>query len=411
MRVLIVSPEIPDPEGNGGQIRIFHLTQSLASRGLDIAVIAPGNQDGIERGLALRDRGVEFRPVRRPTSQLREVLDALVARPILGVRLITRSWLAWQAEVFLSELREELAAAFNESWDAVVIEHDWAISWARVVPPDIPVGLTFHNITASILDQQSRNEGGLRSVRDRRDAWLSPREVDRYSPRVSMAFACSPQDRDGVEQRWGIDCAVVPNGVDLTTISPAGSRPELPGRILFTGTMAYRPNAQAAIWFAREVFDRIRSVQPDATFTVVGRDPPADVVALDSRPGVEVVGRVPDLGPWFEEAQVVVVPLLAGGGTKLKMIEAMAWSKPVVATPLGAEGIAGKDEAFLVAEGPADFAETTIRLLRDSDQARKLGDRGGEIVTESYSWDAAATEMERALNLWLGGSASAAKLS
>lgn len=403
-RLLFLSPEYPDPEGNGGQVRLFHVSRGLARLGVDVTIVAPGSAESIERGAALGESGVDLRPVRRPASRAREVLGAVLADPCVAARALIRSWLAWQTEVYWTELRQTLAQAFREPWDGVVIEHDWALGWAARVPAGLPVGLVFHNLTDRLLAQQAKTESGPLAWRARRDARLARRETDRLAPRLSTAFACSQPDADAVRRRWGIDCAVVPNGADVDRLGNLPERDELPGRILFTGTMSYPPNAQAARWFATEVLPLVRLQRPDAELAVVGRDPSAEVLSLAELAGVEVTGRVPDLRPWLAEAAVVVAPLLSGGGTKLKVVEAMAAGRPVVATPIGAEGIDGRDgEHFVVADGSAAFASAVAELLRDRDRATRIAAGGKALAVERYSWDAASLAMRDAIERWLVG--------
>jgi glycosyltransferase involved in cell wall biosynthesis len=403
-RLLFLSPEYPDPEGNGGQVRLFHVSRGLARLGVGVAIVAPGSEESIERGAALDEVGVGLRPIRRPTSRAREALAAIRRDPRVATRALTRSWLAWQTEVYLTEMRPALDDAFGERWDGVVIEHDWALGWASRVPAGLPVGLVFHNLTDRLLTQQAETESGLQGWRARRDATLARRETDRLAPRLSAAFACSQPDADEVRRRWAFDCAVVPNGADVERLGMPITRDEIPGRILFTGTMSYPPNAQAARWFATEVLGQLRSRRPDVSFAIVGRDPPPDVVSLGSLEGVEVAGRVPDLRPWLAEAQVVVAPLLSGGGTKLKVVEAMAAGRPVVATSVGVEGIDGQHgEHLLVADGSDAFAITVEKLLDDRARAARIAARAKALVTERYSWDAAALAMRDGIGRWLAG--------
>lgn len=403
-RLLFLSPEYPDPDGNGGQVRLFHVSRGLAQLGAGVTIVAPGSAESIERGAVLGELGIDLRPVRRPASRAREALGAVLGDPRVAIRALTRSWLAWQTEVYWTELRQTLASALSERWDGVVIEHDWALGWATRLPAGLPVGLVFHNLTDRLLAQQAETESGLLAWRARRDARLARRETDRLVPRLSAAFACSQPDADEVQRRWAVDCAVVPNGADVDSLGTLPERAEVPGRILFTGTMSYPPNAQAALWFANEVLPLVRSRRPDAELAIAGRDPSPDVRSLAELPGVEVTGRVPDLRPWLAEAQIVVAPLLSGGGTKLKVVEAMAAGRPLVATSIGAEGIDGRDgEHFVVADGSEAFAGAVADLLGDRARAARIAASGKELAVERYSWDAASLAMRDAIERWLVG--------
>jgi polysaccharide biosynthesis protein PslH len=403
-RLLYLSPEFPDPEGNGGEVRLFRIVRELAERGARIRFVAPATADKIERGMVLRESGVDLRPVLRPRSRAGEALSAAVADPRLATALVRRSWLAWQAAVYLRELREELAGALTDGpWDAAVVEHDWALGWVRELPAALPVGLVFQNLTDALLERQAETESGLRRLRARRDARLARAEVDRAIGRVAQAFACSTDDADAVTRRWRLPCAVVPNGADVEHLASVGEDDQVAGRLLFTGTMSYPPNAQAARWMIERVLPAIRTRRPDATLMIVGRNPPAAVREL-AGDGVTVTGRVPDLAAYFASAAVVVAPLLSGSGTKLKVLEAMAAGRPVVATSVGAEGIEARDgEDLRVADAPDAFATAVADLLDDRSEAARLARNGRALVAGRYSWPASGKRMAQALDAWLDG--------
>jgi glycosyltransferase involved in cell wall biosynthesis len=180
--------------------------------------------------------------------------------------------------------------------------------------------------------------------------------------------------------------SVIPNGVDTRYFAAAPRRVE-PGALLFTGRMSYEPNADAAVYFAEEVLPLIRRECAHAQFHIVGAAPPAAVAAL-AADAVVVHGRVGDVRPHFGNAEVVVVPVRAGGGTRLKVLEAAASAKAVVSTPLGVEGLAfeaGRD--LLVAESAPAFATAVVTLLRDSSLRDALGERARATALQ-YDWAA-----------------------
>jgi glycosyltransferase involved in cell wall biosynthesis len=401
-RLLYLSPEFPDPEGNGGEVRLFRILSDLAARGEQIRLLAPATAEKIARGSVLRAAGVDLRPVERPPSRAREALAATIRDPRVAWALATRSWLAWQAEVYLRELRSELASALADGgWDAAIVEHDWALGWVRALPPQLPVGLVFQNLTDSLLERQAATESGLPRLRARRDARLARAETDRAIGRVAQAFACSTDDADEIARRWNVPCAVVPNGADVEHLASVPADGQVDGALLFTGTMSYPPNAQAARWMVERVLPLVRARRPDVTFEIVGRDPPAAVREL-ARAGVTVTGRVPDLASHFTTAAVVVAPLLSGSGTKLKVLEAMAAGRPVVATSIGAEGIEARDgEDLRIADSPEDFASAVVDLLGDRAEAARIAGNGRARVVERYSWSASGEQMARAVATWL----------
>jgi glycosyltransferase involved in cell wall biosynthesis len=159
--------------------------------------------------------------------------------------------------------------------------------------------------------------------------------------------------------------------------------------------MHWRPNQDAVQYFVDEILPLVRKGRPDVSIAVVGQAPPAHIQKLDSLPGVHIVGRVDDVRPYVDAATVYVVPLRIGGGTRLKILEALAMSKAVVSTSVGAEGLDVIDgEHIMIADSAADFADRIERLLADSALRGKLGRAGRTLVAERYRWESLATKLE-----------------
>jgi len=190
---------------------------------------------------------------------------------------------------------------------------------------------------------------------------------------------------------------VVPTGVDTEYFSPAPSAPS--GRTLvFTGSMDWLPNEDAMQFFCRDILPLIRAEEPQVTLSIVGRAPTPTVKRLADTHGVVVTGGVDDVRPFMQDAAVYIVPLRIGGGTRLKIFEAMSMDKAVVSTTVGAEGlpvVAG--EHVVLADEPTAFARAVVGLLRDTDQRARLETAGRALVLERYDWSAVAGALEAAL--------------
>jgi glycosyltransferase involved in cell wall biosynthesis len=190
--------------------------------------------------------------------------------------------------------------------------------------------------------------------------------------------------------------AAVLNGVDLDHFRPSVA-PVDPSTILFTGSIDYRPNTDAVLYFAREIFPRILRAQRRATLMVVGMRPPPEITAL-AGPNIVITGAVADVRPYLQRATVVVAPLRMGSGTRLKLLEAMAMGKPVVSTALGAEGLAVEGGThLLVADDPAAFAAEVVRLLDHPSLAAWMGRNGRDLVEREYGWEAAGERLDEFL--------------
>ena len=223
---------------------------------------------------------------------------------------------------------------------------------------------------------------------------LRAREADACR-RSDATIAVSEDDRQRLEALAPGMCATsIPTGVDTDYFSP-GRHTELPHRLVFSGSMDWHPNEDAIAYFADAILPRIRTAMPDASLTVVGRNPSARLRELAARTGILVTGTVDDVRPSIGEAAVYVVPLRAGGGTRLKIFEALAMGKAVVSTTVGAEGLGLEPgRHFVAADDPASFADAVVTLLRDPAQRQALGQAGRTLVETYYSWPMVAREFE-----------------
>ena len=178
------------------------------------------------------------------------------------------------------------------------------------------------------------------------------------------------------------------HGTDVSRFAPRTDIAERPHHIVFSGVMRTPTNVHAVQWFAQNVWPHVRAALPDATWTIVGREPSAEVRELDKLPGVTVAGTVPDPAIYMAEAAVCINPMQAGGGMQNKLIEYLAMGKAIVATPVANEGIgATPSEHLLVAETAGDFAAAVIALLSDTERRCALGAAGRTFVLENWTWE------------------------
>lgn len=192
----------------------------------------------------------------------------------------------------------------------------------------------------------------------------------------------------------------IENGVDLKRFHPSYRSPlrKQGPTLVFTGAMDYWPNAEGVIWFAEEIFPKIRVALPEVRFYIVGKDPIDEVKNLSKIAGVEVTGFVPEVRDYIALADVCVAPLRLARGVQNKILEAMAMGKPVVATSPASEGIkASPGEHLLIADSPESFAQAVISLLRDQSLAQKMGQAARKQVKEYYSWENNLAKLEEFL--------------
>jgi polysaccharide biosynthesis protein PslH len=238
-------------------------------------------------------------------------------------------------------------------------------------------------------------KAGLLDLYDLPRLWWYQRMAVKQFDRV---FVCSEQDRARLGRK---SVLVVPNGAD----SPVRTRSDSDGRtILYCGQLSWTPNADAAVFLAREVLPRVRTRIADARALIVGSGPSAEVRALGDEHSVFVRADVPSVDEYYDQATVAAVPLRAGGGTRLKILEALSRRVPVVSTTIGCEGLDVVDrEHLLVADEAEAFAERCIELLRSADLRRRLADAGADLVAARYTWPAIEARVAAAATELLNG--------
>ncbi|HID89771.1 MAG TPA: glycosyltransferase, partial [Anaerolineae bacterium] len=229
--------------------------------------------------------------------------------------------------------------------------------------------------------------------------WLRLRRFEAWTCRqADQVVAVSDADAAALQTLVpGLSPVILPNGIEVDAYRP--DIPPTPGMgeaaLVFTGKMDFRPNVDAVLWFAQEVLPRIRQEVPEAHFWVVGQQPHPRLDPLRNDPAVTLTGRVGEIQPYIAGAAVYVIPIRMGGGTRLKLLEAMAMERAVVSTRLGAEGFPVHDgEELLLADTPDAFAAAVLSLLRNPDRRRALGRAGRRFVQIHYDWQVLIPRLE-----------------
>jgi polysaccharide biosynthesis protein PslH len=260
----------------------------------------------------------------------------------------------------------------------------------------VPVLIVEHNVESTLFERRIDAERG----------WLKKlyfryqlRKLRRYEAstcaRADHVVAVSAADASELESLCRHDrVTTIPNGVDTEFFMPRDAR-RLPHSLVFVGGLTWFPNLDAIRFFCAEVLPLIAEHIPDVTLTVVGKNPPQGVDhAIASNPRVRLTGLVEDVRPLIDAAQVYVVPLRVGGGTRLKILDALAMGKPLVSTSVGCEGLrVTHGEHLSIADGPREFAAEAVRLLRDGAAAAALARGGRALVQEKYEWRVIAGEL------------------
>jgi polysaccharide biosynthesis protein PslH len=261
----------------------------------------------------------------------------------------------------------------------------------------VPKLLFQHNVESQIYRRMADNETNWLKQRFIRSQQFKMEVFERDAGKSFQGvIAVSEQDKSIFAREYGWDhVSVIDTAVDTDYFKPMNLS-QIPGRLAFVGSMDWLPNQEGVLRFVNRVFPAIRQLRPDATLDVVGRSPPPSIKRLGQLPGVTVTGSVDDVRPYIAQAEVAVVPLYAGGGTRLKIFEFMAMGTPVVSTTIGAEGLDLEDgKHWLCADSDEDFAQTVNGLILDASLRHRLSDAARELVLARFTSQAVARQFER----------------
>lgn len=395
MRILFITATLPFPATDGPRIRIFSFIRSLSTRH---AVSVVSFVRDLEDAAALE-----------PLRSYCETVQAVLRNPRYSASNLFRGLVGSTAFPVLHyrdpRMAESVKSVIREGkFDIVQAEGLHTAQYALGL--EAVTVLDLHNIESSVM---KRYAGRERNLLKRAYARITARKLAAYERKVCRLFncclTCSDTDRSRLQIQGGIDqIRVISNGVDTDAFAPNGTALTAPQRIVFVGRMDYHANVDAVRWFGMEVLPLIRAHRPDTLFQIVGGYPTNSVKQL-AKPGqVEVTGRVKDVRPYLAASTMVVAPLRVGGGTRLKILEALAMEKAIVSTSVGAEGIAivpGKD--VLIADDPQEFARKVVKVLDNEHERKRLGTAGRHLARRQYDWKAIAQRLERVYQECLEG--------
>ncbi len=255
---------------------------------------------------------------------------------------------------------------------------------------DVPTVLFQHNVEAMIWRRHFEVQTNRVKKLYLKNQWRKSFEYERdVCQKFDYVAAVSREDADRMRADYNTEnVADVPTGVDTEFFKPDDQIEKDEFNLVFTGSMDWLPNEDAIDWFAREIYPLVKEKIPQVSLTVVGRNPFASLVEASRKDSsIVVTGRVADVRPFMSEASVYIVPLRIGGGTRIKIYEAMAMNLPVVSTTIGAEGLPVKNgEEIVLRDTPTDFADAVVELLTDKNRARKIGASAAKTVRENFGW-------------------------
>jgi polysaccharide biosynthesis protein PslH len=401
-RILFLSQLLPYPTNAGAKVRSYYVLRRLAQKNQVTLLAFSRHDDSSEAVEHLREICNEVHLVMMHRNQFRNML-------FMATSLLQGKSFIIQRD-YVPEMSKTIEWLFrNNQFDAIHTDQLWMAQYAlqaKQFAPDALLLLDEHNACFQIWQRLAVGERNpIKRLLLERE-W---RKLQTYE-----AYACSHFDHVVTvteDDQNNLSCLVldqkkksgrpassikkdkfstIPICVDTQSIVPV--QPTMgTSNVLHLGTMFWAPNVEGVLWFARQVWPIVAAKIPKATFTIAGKDPPAEIRELsyinNGRSSIQVTGYVPDPQPFLERAGVFVVPLLSGGGMRVKIIDAWRWGLPIVSTSIGAEGIniqPGKN--IMIADDPEAFALAILKILRQPNFAAQLRINGRHWVEENYDW-------------------------
>lgn len=380
MNILFVSITVPYPAIDGGRIRVLNLLKRLVNQGDNLTFVALKTKDTDPEGIEyLRNLGIDAHLVEDESNKPKFLYRAIFHRKPFTVA-------KYYSDDFARKLENLIR---KKSFDIIHFEMLHSGQYLDDLSEKIPTLLSLQNIDSVVWQRLAEySKSKIQKIGYRHQSHTFRRYEKKMCPKFNTVTCVSKIDKDILSAICSqADIDLIPNGVDLDLYRPKYEQ-EKENVLVFTGSMDWLPNEDAAVYFTQHVFPLIKQNIKSVKFQIVGSNPTESVLKLGKQENVVVTGRVEDIKPYIAQATVYVVPLRIGGGTRLKILEALAMGKAVVSTPVGAEGLDLSDgEDIFLAEDVESFAETIIRLMNSKDHRRQVGMAGRKFMEKEYSWD------------------------
>src|SRR5215510_5163251 len=372
MKILWLKTELLHPVDKGGKIRTYHLLKQLKA---DHHITYLTLDDGAAPADAV-ESAVEYCHdlIRIPHSTRPKFSAGFYAELVLNMcSSFPYAIRKYKSDAMTRAITEKTS---KDNFDVVICDF---LAPAVNLPRELktPVVLFQHNVEAEIW---RRHYEVQQHPMKRFYLHLQWRKMQRFEKdacqRVDSVIAVSEADAKMMERDYGVAKVYhIPTGVDVAFFKPSNNVTARPNSLVFTGSMDWLPNEDAMRYFIDEILPRLKNEIPDIHLTIVGRNPYPSLLELAQRDqALTVTGRVDDVRRYIEDAVAFIVPIRIGGGTRLKIYEAMAMEKPVISTTIGAEGLPLHDgEQLLIADDAGTFAEAVVKVLSDSEFATQLG--------------------------------------
>ena len=393
MRVLWMKSDYVIPPDTGGKIRTYNLMRELNSL-CDVTYLAFKPEDTPNTEPEIEGCADEIVTVYRP-EEIKSGA-AFYGRVVRGMA----SPLPYSVQKFSSpEIVNHEREFAQENSDPRVVLCDFLdmadnVDWSLPCPKV----LFQHNVESMIWKRLSQAEDNpLKKAYFKFEYKRMAKYEAMICNRFDLIFAVSKEDKKQFQEEYGVTTPIeiLETGVNTKFFQPTADPKPKPGRLVFLGSMDWMPNIDGMKWFVGEIYDLVKEKYPAISLDIVGRRPGEEIKNLARNDSsIQVLADVPDVRPHIAESDLFIVPLRVGGGSRIKIYEAMAMDRPVVSTTIGAEGLPlTPDEHIAIGDTPAEFADQIVRLLNDSEKKQNISNSGYRLVTENFQWKNVATQL------------------
>ncbi len=388
-RILFVVPRLPYPPHTGGQLRSWHFLRYLATKGT-VTLVSIGRPEQYESHMPELKKYCEqvflADPKKLESSQEMGRLDLIKNR--FGKLARLQPWLL---DDFVDpEILRQINLAKPEEHDLIVVRFSvmayYLLTGKKFRPLLSRTIIDIDDVSTIVQERSIRKmKFGYTKMRSTFDLTLLRRYYRKFKQTKACLTAAAKDQEYLLKRKLARNVYVIPNMFEVNGRKLTPPEKVNGQEILFCGMMSYPPNQDAILFFVEKIFPKILERVPNAHLTIVGKHTPEKIMRFGTQPGITVAGYVPSMEPYYERASIVVVPLLNGGGTRIKILEAFAYERPVVSTSIGAEGLEVTHEKnILIADDPSEFADRCIELLRNSGKRQEIASNAYRLVKEKY---------------------------
>lgn len=387
MNILILSHRVPFPPNKGEKIRTFHQLQHLSELGHQIDLFSPYEDDSeLEHFESLRNSLCHSVTTAALAPKALRLFAGLVKGQSLSVANFYIQSLQKKFDAFLAANKVD-AILCSASSVAEYIFNSKVLANAVNKPLLI---MDFMDVDSDKWSQYQQSSSWPISIVYGREQRLLTKYEQRIVAQFDACYLIAQAEVDLFNQQVlkSDKVQVMGNGLDTSDFYPAKIPPNNPAPVfLFTGVMDYKPNEDAVIWFVNSCWPSIVEQHPQAKFIIAGMSPSNQITQLGTHAGIEVTGFVDDILPYYHQADIFVAPFRLARGVQNKVLQAFACALPVIATPMGAEGILCKAERdILLASSAEEFISQANRLIAQPDLAQSIGQQGEQTIQQHYSW-------------------------